>query len=335
MPCVSILLPCYQAAKTLPGTLASIHQQHFLDFEVIAINDGSTDETLAILNAAAASDERIRVFDILHQGIVAALNFGLEKASCDFIARMDADDVMHPERLQLQVDFLRQHPETGLVSSLVKHTGNAATQAGYAHYIQWINRICSAEAIALNRFVESPLAHPSVMFRKELIACYGSYRDGNFPEDYELWLRWLEAGVRMEKIETYLLDWSDLPSRLSRTDKRYNADSFYALKNVYLIRFVAGRARGRRVWLCGAGRLARKHSQSFREKISIAGFIDIDPKKIGRRIENLPVIALEELGNPSENYVISYVGNRHAREWIADELMKKNFVAGDDFILAS
>jgi glycosyltransferase involved in cell wall biosynthesis len=334
MACVSILLPCYQAANTLPETLASITHQHFSNFEVIAINDGSTDETLAILKAAATNDERIRVFDLPHQGIVAALNFGLEKASCNFIARMDADDVMHAERLQLQVNFLQQHPETGLVSSLVKHAGNAETQAGYAHYIHWINGICSAEAIAVNRFVESPLAHPSVMFRSELITRYGNYRDGNFPEDYELWLRWLEAGVRMEKIETHLLDWNDLPSRLSRTDKRYDADSFYALKNAYLIRFLEDRVRGRRVWLCGAGRIARKHSQSLRVKIQIAGFIDIDPQKIGRTIENYPVIALEELGKPTENYVISYVGNRHAREWIANELMKKNFIAGEDFVLA-
>ncbi|MGL4597382.1 MAG: glycosyltransferase family 2 protein, partial [Bacteroidia bacterium] len=216
----------------------------------------------------------------------------------------------------------------------VNHIGNAETQAGYAHYIHWMNGICSATDIALNRFIESPLAHPSVMFRKTLIAQYGNYREGNFPEDYELWLRWLEAGVRMEKIETYLLDWNDLPTRLSRTDKRCDPDSFYALKNHFLLRYLEDRVRGRCVWLCGAGRLARKHSKSLREKIAIAGFIDIDPKKIGRTVENYPIIGLDELSNASENYVISYVGNRNAREWIAEELTKKNFVLGDDFILA-
>ncbi|MGL4599268.1 MAG: glycosyltransferase family 2 protein, partial [Bacteroidia bacterium] len=130
MPRVSILLPCYQAAQTLPATLASIANQGFTDFEVIAVNDGSTDETLAILKKQAAQDTRIRMFDLPHRGIVAALNYGLQQATGNLIARMDADDEMHPDRLQMQVDYLNHHAQVGLVSCLVNHIGNAETQAG-------------------------------------------------------------------------------------------------------------------------------------------------------------------------------------------------------------
>src|SRR6185436_16591977 len=113
--------------------------------------------------------------------------------------------------------FLRtsENRPIGLVGCLVEFGGDRSASEGYALHVDWINALTTPDEIALNRFVESPLAHPSVMFRRELVEKHGGYRAGDFPEDYELWLRWMEAGARMGKVPRVLLTWQDGPGRLS------------------------------------------------------------------------------------------------------------------------
>ncbi|MCK5803596.1 MAG: glycosyltransferase family 2 protein, partial [Lentisphaeria bacterium] len=200
-PSISVLLPVYDGTATLQRAIQSIREQTLADWELIVVNDGSTDGTAKMLADCAAEDIRIRVFThTRNRGIVSALLTGLEQARAPYIARMDADDLCAPERLEQQRDFLDAHPDIGLVGCRVRFGGDRATHAGYAAYVDWTNTLLEPEEIALNRFVESPFAHPSVAFRRELPECFGSYRDGDFPEDYELWLRWLDAGVRMAKL---------------------------------------------------------------------------------------------------------------------------------------
>ncbi len=192
-PKISVILPVWNAGDTLEPAIKSILGQTEEDFELVIVDDGSDDASDNIIARHAAADGRVRPVFIPHSGIVTALNIGLSQARGRYIARMDADDLSHPSRLEKQASYLDRNPDTGLVSCLVEHLGDHKEKAGYAHYVDWINSLTSHEEIYLNRFVESPLAHPSVMIRRELIDTHGSYRDGSFPEDYELWLRWLQA----------------------------------------------------------------------------------------------------------------------------------------------
>lgn len=121
----------------------------------------------------------------------------------------------------------------------VRFGGDPHVAAGYARHVSWTNRLLTHDEISLARVVESPLAHPSVTFRRELVERWGGYREGDFPEDYELWLRWLEAGVRMDKLAESLLVWNDSPTRLSRCDRRYDKEAFYRLKARYPGRWLA------------------------------------------------------------------------------------------------
>jgi glycosyltransferase involved in cell wall biosynthesis len=332
---VSILLPVYNAAATITAAVDSCLQQTFHDFELLLIDDGSTDETALLLDKFAHSDPRVRIIRLPRTGIAGALNAGLENASGKYIARMDADDVMLPQRLEKQANFLDENPATALVSCLVDHGGDASSQEGYATYVRWINSLVTAEEISLNRFVESPLAHPSVMFRKSLAENFSGYRAGHFPEDYELWLRWMEAGVRMEKVPEVLLRWNDPPERLSRTDPRCSPEAFNKIKSEYLPRFLHERVNGRKLWLCGAGRITRQKSAFLlSQKLAVGGYVDVDPKKIGKQFDGLPVISLDQLPSREAAYVISYVGNRGAREDIRSILRAKGFAEGADFVLA-
>ncbi len=203
---ISVVLPVRDEESLLEEALESLLRQSERDFEVIAVSDGSSDGVREVLARFAARDGRVKPLHQARSGIVAALNRGLRQARGIYIARMDSDDICRPERLALQADFLDREPNIGLVGSRVEYLGDAKKNEGLAHFVRWSNSLIAARDIALYRFVESPLIHPSVMFRRELPERFGPYRDGPFPEDYELWLRWMEMGVRMAKLDETLLE---------------------------------------------------------------------------------------------------------------------------------
>ena len=336
-PLISVVLPVYNADGTLPAALSCLSAQDFHDFEIMAVDDGSTDETRKILLRFAQTEPRLKPVFQEHKGIVAALEKGIAKAKGTFIARMDADDTCHVSRLGLQSAFLRTHPNVGVVSCLVEFGGCRRRQAGYARYVDWINSLVDFENISTHRFVESPLAHPSVMFRKELIHRYGGYRHGPFPEDYELWLRWLEAGVRMEKLTRKLLTWNDPPNRLSRQDPRYHTSAFYALKAKYLSRWLARHnPHHPNVIIAGAGRTTRKRAQMLtRFGVNITAYLDIDPRKIGHSIAGRPVMHRDHAPPPDSCFVLSYVASHGAREDIQSFLESRGFQPGKHFLSAA
>ena len=334
-PRVSLLLPAFNALATLPRAVASIREQTFTDWELLVVDDGSTDGTAEWLRVQTAQEPRLKVVNQPHGGIVAALNRGLAEARGKFIARMDADDESLPDRLAEQVKLLDAQPAVGVVGSLVEFAGDHMVSQGYALHVDWLNSVVSPEQISLNRFVESPFAHPSVMLRRELVARHGSYRDGNFPEDYELWLRWLEAGVRMAKVPRVLLRWHDLPARLSRADPRYDEESFYRLKAEYLARWLrANIALGREFLVWGAGRATRKRVKLLEAHgITVNAYVDLDPNKHGRSRAGHLVLAPEQIHDGA--FHLGYVAKRGAREFCRNFLEQRGCVEGRDFLFAA
>lgn len=334
-PLVSILLPVRNAANHLCVAVQSILAQTLQDWECVIINDGSTDDTPNLAWNLARRDVRLQVLHQSPQGLVAALNQGIQAARGTFIARMDADDFCYPERLAKQSQALMENSALGVVSCLVEHGGDAIRQQGYAVHIDWLNQVRTPAEISLARFVDAPVAHPSVMFRRELIETYGPYRDGPFPEDYEMWLRWLDQDVQFSKVPEPLLIWNDLPDRLSRTNPRYTIDAFYALKCQYLDRWLRKNISGERpIYLWGAGRITRSRFQRLEITYRpFDGFVDIDHAKIGNLIANRRVIAPKEI--PPEAFVLVGVGKRGARDQIRNFLRTIGLREGRDYLAAA
>lgn len=330
-------MPVRNASESLERAVWSICNQTLKDWELIAVDDYSDDATVALLEKLGRSEPRIRLVKNKARGIVSALDTGLELARGRFVARMDADDYSHADRLEAQTKFLETHPEIGVAGCLVRFGGDRRGCAGLALYVDWLNTLVSHEQIWLNRFIESPLAHPSVMFRRELANKFGTYRHGDFPEDYELWLRWIEAGVRMAKVPRELLIWHDSPRRLSRTDPRYRPEAFYKCKAEYLARWLkANLAGNRRVMVWGAGRETRLRAEHLTAcGVEINGYIDIDPRKQGRCFRDRNVIGPESLPRPHEAFVLGYVSKRGARELIRARLADAGYIEGQDFIMAA
>lgn len=332
---VSVALPCCNCAATLPAALDSLLSQTLGDIEILAADDGSIDDTAQILRSYAGRDARVRPLFLEHGGIVAALNACLEVARAPYVARMDADDLSLPERLDIQARMLDADPALGLVGCRVRFGWDRKARAGYAHYVDWINGLIRHEDIFLNRFVESPFAHSSLLFRRALVEGHGPYRAGGFPEDYELILRLLEAGVRMEKAAEELLVWNDPPDRLSRTHPSYGVDAFYRLKTGFLARWLAkNNPHHPDVIVLGAGRTTRKRADlPLEHGVNIVAYADIDPRKIGRMVNGRPVLHRDELPAAGQAFCLSYVASRGAREEIGAFLRERGWEEGKDCLM--
>lgn len=332
---VSVVMPFRNAARTLSTALRSVLDQSRTDWELLAVDDGSTDGATELVRTLARQDPRVRLAELHRRGLVAALAEGCRLARGRFIARFDADDLCLPTRLARQVDFLESHPEVSVVGSLVEFGGDQETAAGYAEHVAWTNRLVDHESIVLNRFIDSPLPHPSVMFRRELLEKYDGYRDGPFPEDHELWLRWIDAGVRFAKVPEVLLRWNDPPDRLSRRDARYSAEATATLRCKHLAIDLARRREHRPLWLWGAGRVTRRRFDGLAEHgVEISGFIDIDPDRIGQRSLGRPVVAPAGLPPIDRSFIVSGVGVRGARAEIRETLLASGRREGEDFLIA-
>lgn len=333
-PRISILLPVFNAAPFLDRCLASLRRQTYPDFEIIAIDDGSTDGSVEILQGWVQRESRLQLFEEPHRGLIETLNFGITKCRGDVVARMDADDISHPRRLELQLSALQDPTGPDIVSSRVAHFPRQSLGEGFRIYEDWLNSLVTHEEIFRERFIESPLPHPSIMIRRKHLTSVGGYRDMGWPEDYDLWLRLAEIPLTFGKVPEVVFLWRHHEGRLTRTDRRYSVEKFLTCKAHHLV--LGPLAGGIRTVVWGAGQTGRrlsKHLQRF--GASLEAFIDIDPKKIGRLKRGCPIHPPEDLpkllaaGDPV--VVLAAVSSRGARELIRQQLRSVGLQEGRGF----
>nr|CRH05723.1 Putative GT2 [Candidatus Magnetococcus massalia] len=332
-PEVSVLLPFYNAATTLEETLHSILQQSLPHFELVAVDDGSSDHSAEIIKKL--DDPRIRLIELPeNRGVAAASNAGIEQARSDLIARMDADDRMAPTRLEKQVAFMRHNPQCAVVASQVSLFPKERITDGFQRYIDWQNSCLTAQQIADEIYWEAPLANPSTLFRKEIVMPLGGFLDGPFPEDYELWLRLHAHGHTMVKLPEVLLEWRDHEQRLTRTHSRYTREAFDQVRADYLARD-ARLHQGRPLAIWGTGRPTRRRvDRLLAHGHHPALWVEINPRKIGNQWLGAPIIAPAQLAEQQPKpFVLSYVTAHGAREEITAQLRQMGFQAGEDYLM--
>jgi glycosyltransferase involved in cell wall biosynthesis len=326
IPRVSVILPVRDAASTLEESLLSLRAQTLRDHEVVAVDDGSTDQSLVLLRAFAREDSRIRVVASTARGLVPALNLGLESARAPLVARMDADDVARADRLLLQARRLDEDPAVDVLATRV--SVNEAAPAGMRAYVNWSNTLLTHREIAGDVFVESPLVHPSVMMRRRVLQALGGWRLFEGPEDYDLWLRAHAAGFRFGKLDESLLLWRDGPARLTRTDPRYAADRFFALKIDNLERLRLAERRSLVIW--GAGKIGKRWARALQARgHRLAAFVEVDPAKIGQRIHGAAVLGCPSAAALGDVLHLAAVGQAGARARIRAEAGRLGIHAQD------
>jgi glycosyltransferase involved in cell wall biosynthesis len=326
---VDVLLPVRDARATLPAALGSIRAQSFGDFRCLILDDGSRDGSPGIASELAGTDPRFVLDRGESRGIAPTLNRGFRLASAPLVARMDADDLMEPDRLERQVALLDRRRDLDVASCRVRFFGDAVSENLRA-YEAWLNSTLDHAAIVRDLFVESPLPHPSVTLRRSALAALGGYREGSFPEDYDLWLRGWRAGWRFGKCEETLVFIRDHERRLTKTDPRYTARAFLECKAEHL---VASRdLAGKEVVVWGAGRDGKRLARSLRRRgVDLAGLVDVAPTKVGRRMLGLEVRPPESLAASRARFVAVAVGVKGAREEIRGFLAGCGYREGEDF----
>jgi glycosyltransferase involved in cell wall biosynthesis len=330
---VSVVLPARDAAVTLPACLRSVQRQRLSDWECVIVDDGSRDETLAIARAVAAPDRRFVVVTTPPSGLVAALTTGLARCRGDLIARMDADDLMHRDRLGAQARALADAPELWAVGTHVRIFPRAQLAAGWRAYEAWLNRIASAERVRAEAFVECPVVHPTLLMRRHDLMALG-YREVGWPEDYDLVLRALARGLEIGVVPRRLLAWRDRPGRLSRTGACYALPRFTAIKAAFLAeQFLAATDRYVLWGYGGTGRALRRALLAHGKRATHV--VEVHPGRLGNTIHGAPVVppaALPALGSLP---VVVSVARCGPRERIRAALTGMGFRETRDFVCAA
>jgi glycosyltransferase involved in cell wall biosynthesis len=327
---VSVILPFRDAAATIDDALAGVLGSDDPALELIAIDDGSSDGGAVRVRAHAARDGRVRLISSHGRGLVVALNAGLAEARGALIARMDADDLAHPERIARQRARMLAEPLLGALGTRVRAFSDEGEPGeGLLRYVAWQNGLLTPEEHARERFVESPLCHPSVMLRRSALACAGEYRDLGGPEDYELFLRLAAHGFELAKLPEVLLSWRHRVGRATFGDARYALERFREIKAPYLAAALR-RAPERRHVLWGAGPTGRRMARALRAHgARVECFVDIDPRKLGKSAQGAPICPPDAL-DASRDVVTVAVGARGARVLIRPELAARGFQEGEN-----
>ncbi|MDF1738776.1 MAG: glycosyltransferase [Verrucomicrobiales bacterium] len=335
-PLVSIALPVRNAGTTFRAALESIQKQSIDDLEIVIVDHGSSDDTAALIRRAAKEDSRIRHFE--GKGtFVEAANLAWKQGTGEFVARMDGDDVAYPDRLEKQLAFLGHNPAIAACGSLVRivkrSPDGSPTPAdeGYRRYNEWINSVKTPEAILRERFVDSPIPNPTAMIRREVLIETGGYRDPAWAEDYDFWLRLLQKGYSIGKVDEVLLDWYDSDQRSTRTLARYELSRFQSAKAHYLSQIEKVKDLG--VFICGAGPVGKEFAHLMRtNEIKIHAFIEVNQRQIGNHIHGIPVLGTETYPAFKKKAVaLSAIGQAGAREKIRSDLLPVGFREGHDF----
>jgi cellulose synthase/poly-beta-1,6-N-acetylglucosamine synthase-like glycosyltransferase len=328
-----VLLPVFNGEATLAACLRSIARQTEPDWECVLVDDGSSDGSLACARRFAATDRRFRVVGSRRAGLVETLNAGLARCRGRFVARMDADDLMHRARLREQVAALEAHPDLAAVGCHVRLFPRGALAQGMRAYERWLRSIDSPRRVREEAFVECPLAHPTLMVRREVLQAL-RYRQCGWPEDYDLVLRLLEGGEHLSVVPRRLLCWRHGPDRLSHTSPVYSIASFTACKACFLARGFLSARESYVLWGYGATGKALRAALCEHGKRPSA-IVELHPGRIGTEIHGAPVIHPEELeSRPLQPLVVSVAGAA-ARGEIRSALTALGYRELRDFVCAA
>ncbi|MCB9795602.1 MAG: glycosyltransferase [Alphaproteobacteria bacterium] len=300
---MSWLIPVRDGGPWLQAAVDSAAAQLGPADELLVVDDGSQDGAAQALRPHPG----LRRLYQPASGIVAALERGRAEARGRFLARLDADDLALPGRIEAQVAALEADPRLGAVGGRAEIFAAGEVPEGMRRYVEGLNALTDLHARLL---IESPLFHPSVTLRAEAVAEVGGYAQGDFPEDYALWLDLAAAGWRLARLDRPVLALRDHPHRLTRTDPRYSREAFRDARQRYLDATCLREPR--RVGIWGAGRTARAWCDRLQARGHLVALV-VDQRGRGR-LRGLPVLPPEALRDAELDLLLFAVNIPEARE---------------------
>ena len=228
MPTISFLMPVKNGEEFIKETIESIQRQDFSDWELIIVDDFSTDQTVNLVHSI--QDNRIRIVQNQIPGIIQALSLALSKATGNYVTRIDCDDLLPVKRLSLMMKTILECNKSTLVTGLVKYFSSGEISPGYMKYENWINTVNLEGSQYKNMYRECVIASPNWLCDRNTLIQIGGFTGLNYPEDYDLIFRWYEHGFTFRCVPEITLFWREHPNRTSRTSSNYNQEAFFKLK---------------------------------------------------------------------------------------------------------
>ncbi|WP_318308322.1 glycosyltransferase family 2 protein [Flagellimonas crocea] len=311
---VSIIIPFKNTAHYLPECLDSIVNQTYTDWEVLAVNDHSTDESFELLTSYSQKDGRIKVFQNKGDGIIPALQKAYHQSQGNFITRMDSDDIMKPNRLEFMVNALKKEGKGHIAVGQVKYFSDRGISNGYERYEEWLNQLTSQGNNFDEIYKECVIPSPCWMaYRDDFEKCKG-FEPQRYPEDYDLTFRFYEHGFKIIPCDIVLHLWRDYDTRTSRTHEHYAQNYFLDIKLHYFLKLNRDIDRPLVVW--GAGFKGKKIAKGLKKQGLDFIWLCDNPKKIGKKIYGKELVHFEVLQELNNSQSLITVANADAQQEI-------------------
>lgn len=322
MNTVSILIPFKNTAHFLPECLGSIQKQSYTNWEVLAVDDNSTDNSLEIATRFATKDTRIKVFKNNGNGIIPALRKAYENSTGVFITRMDSDDIMKPNRLEVMVKSLSDCGQSHIAVGQVKYFSDRGISDGYDRYEKWLNQLTAKGKNYSEVYKECVIPSPCWMVhRKDFEAC-GAFEPNRYPEDYDLTFRFYEKGLNVIPCNEILHLWRDYDTRTSRTHEHYAQNYFLDIKTHYFLKLDYNPKRPLAIW--GAGFKGKTIAKKLIDQTIDFTWLCDNPNKINKSIYEKKMNHFSVLKTMQQPQSIITVANELAQKEIHAYLTELN-----------
>ncbi|MFT4756948.1 MAG: glycosyltransferase involved in cell wall biosynthesis [Vicingaceae bacterium] len=330
---ISIVMPVKNAGLYLEECLTSIQNQSETNWELLAVNDNSTDNSLAILTNFSSLDSRMQVLQNKGQGIINALKTGYVKTTGELIHRMDADDLMPSEKLSLLKKELLRVGKGYVATGKVDYFAADGVNDGYLNYQNWLNNLCDKSTHWNELFKECVIASPNWMLYREDFERCGRFDSPIYPEDYDLVFRMYKAKLKVSSVKTVTHFWRDHDARSSRTDDNYAAYTFFEIKLTYFLELEYDSNRPLVVW--GAGKKGKDLAKKLQALSIEFTWVSNNPNKHGKEIYDQMMESFESIATRNSPQIIITVALKNAKTEIIDFLEKLNLKEGSDFFFFS
>ncbi|AUC83685.1 glycosyltransferase family 2 protein [Lacinutrix sp. Bg11-31] len=305
---ISVLIPFKNTQEFLDECLVSIINQTHTNWELLIIDDNSTDNSYNLVNDYAKKDNRIKLYKNEGSGIINALKLAFSKSKGDYITRMDSDDIMPDIKLETLFNNLQLHGKNHIATGLVSYFSAEGISDGYRKYEQWLNSLTTEGTNYSEIYKECVIPSPSWMIAKEDLLAIDAFNPTRYPEDYDLTFRFYEANYKVIPCKKVLHLWRDYGTRASRTDANYAENSFIDIKLHYFLKLDFDKSKPLVIW--GAGNKGKTIAKKLIALNIPFQWICDNPKKIGKHIYDVEMKPFQHLETLAHFQSIVSVANK-------------------------
>ena len=326
---VSIVMPVKNANQYLEECIDSILKQSERNWELIAVNDHSTDDSFQMLKKYAEKDNRVRTLNSDGEGIIDALKTAYKASLGEFIHRMDADDIMPEIKLAELKKILIAAGAGHVATGKVKYIAKDGIGEGYLKYEQWLNHLCDEGNHWEKIYKECVIPSPCwLVHREDFDRCDG-FNPDRYPEDYDLVFRFREQKLKVVSSGECLHIWRDYSQRTSRNHNHYKQNYFFELKLHYFLKLERDSKRPLVIW--GAGQKGKIMAKILNEQEQDFTWVSNNPNKNGKEIYQQIMQSFEKILAINNPQVIVTVAQRNSKDEIVDFLEARKLKQYKDF----